>query len=130
LQENSCCCGDDDSGTYGGQLFMYVSNTVGDLANGSLYMMKRTNDNQRKKMVVGESYPVSFIKIENHTTMTGNQINTSSKYIEKQLSLVVAEDLDYRRQQRLIEIYFNVTGQNTTGNNADASRTSTEEFTN
>jgi hypothetical protein len=40
-------------------------------------------------MVVGESYPVSFIKIENHTTMTGNQINTSSKYIEKQLSLVV-----------------------------------------
>jgi hypothetical protein len=42
-----------------------------------LYMMKRTNDNQREKkdMVVGESYPVSFIKIENHTTMTGNQIN-------------------------------------------------------
>jgi hypothetical protein len=82
-RKNSCCCGDDDSGTYGGQLFMYVSNTVGDLANGSLYMMKRTNDNQREKtIVVGESYPVSFIKIENHTTMTGNQINTSSKYIE------------------------------------------------
>jgi hypothetical protein len=29
---------------------MYVSNTVGDLANGSLYMMKRTNDNQREKI--------------------------------------------------------------------------------
>jgi hypothetical protein len=55
LQENSYCSGDDDSGTYGGQVFMYVSNTVGDLANGSLYD-ERTNDNQRERWVVGESY--------------------------------------------------------------------------
>ena len=59
--------GNDDSGTYGGQVFMYVSNTVGDLTNGSLYMMKRTDDNQREKdMVAGQSYNVSFVKIENH----------------------------------------------------------------
>jgi hypothetical protein len=44
--------GDDDSGTYGGQVFMYVSNTVGDLTNGSLYMMKRTDDNQREEDMV------------------------------------------------------------------------------
>jgi hypothetical protein len=62
---------------------------------------------------VGESYPVSFIKIENHTTMTGNQINTSVNTL-KAIKFGRVEDLDYkRRQQRLIEIYFNVTGQNT-----------------
>jgi hypothetical protein len=61
-------------GTYGGQVFMYVSNTVGDLANGSLYMMKEQTTTKEKDMVVGESY-LSFVKIENHTTMTGNQIN-------------------------------------------------------
>jgi hypothetical protein len=55
---------------------MYVSNTVGDLANGSLYMMKEQTTT-KENIVVGESYPVSFVKIENHTTMTGNQINAS-----------------------------------------------------
>lgn len=117
--------GDDDSGTYGGQVFMYVSNTVGDLANGSLYMMKRTNDNQREKdMVVGESYPVSFVKIENHTTMTGNQINASVNTL-KAIKFGRVEDLDYRKggSNADREIYFNVTGQNTTGINTDASRT-------
>ncbi|MDG2433350.1 MAG: hypothetical protein P8M54_12940, partial [Flavobacterium sp.] len=89
--------GDDDSGTYGGQLFMYVSNTVGDLANGSLYMMKRTTDNQREKdMVSGESYPVSFVKIENHTTMTGAQINASVNTL-KAIKFGRVEDLDYRK---------------------------------
>lgn len=117
--------GDDDSGTYGGQLFMYVSTTVGDLANGSLYMMKRLNGNQREKdMVTGESYPVSFVKIENHTTMTGNQINASVNTLQG-IKFGRVEDLDYRKGEKDAdrEIYFNVTGQNTTGTNADASRT-------
>jgi hypothetical protein len=53
LQEKTVVViGDDDSGTYGGS-YLYVSNTVGDLANGSLYMMKRTNDNQREKYGCG-----------------------------------------------------------------------------
>jgi hypothetical protein len=56
LQEKQLLCGDDDSGTYGGQVFMYVSNTVGDLANGSLYMMKEQTTTKEKDMVVGESY--------------------------------------------------------------------------
>jgi hypothetical protein len=47
-EENYCSSGDDDSGTYGGQVFMYVSNTVGDLANGSLYMMKEQTTTKRK----------------------------------------------------------------------------------
>jgi hypothetical protein len=117
--------GDDDSGTYGGQVFMYVSNTVGDLANGSLYMMKRNDDNQREKdMAVGQTYNVSFVKIENHTTMTGAQINASVNTL-KAIKFGRVEDLDYRKGGDAAdrEIYFNATGQNTTGTNADASRT-------
>ncbi len=117
--------GDDDSGTYGGQLFIYVSETVGDLENGSLYMMKRNDDNQREKdMVTGTSYPVSFVKIENHSSMTGAAINASVNTL-KAIKFGRVEDLDYRKggKNNDREIYFNVTGQNTTGSNADASRT-------
>ena len=117
--------GDDDSGTYGGQVFMYVANTVGDLTNGSLYMMKRTDGIQREKdMVTGKDYPVSFVKIENHTTLTGAQINASVNTLSA-IKFGRVEDLDYRKGggDADREVYFNVTGQNTTGTNADASRT-------
>jgi len=117
--------GDDDSGTYGGQVFMYVSNTVGDLANGSLYMMKRNDGNQRERdMVAGKDYPVTFVKIENHTTLTGAQINASVNTLSA-IKFGRVEDLDYRKGggDADREIYFNATGQNTTGVNADASRT-------
>ena len=117
--------GDDDSGTYGGQVFMYVSNTVGDLANGSLYMMKRTNDNQREKdMVAGQTYDVSFVKIENQKDITGAAINASVNTL-KAIKFGRVEDLDYRKGggDADREIYFNATGQATTGTNADASRT-------
>jgi hypothetical protein len=117
--------GDDDSGTYGGQLFMYVSNTVGDLTSGSLYMLKRNNDNQREKdMIIGKTYPVTFIKIENHTTLTGLQINESVNTL-KAIKFGRIEDLDYRKGGGVAdrEIYFNVTGQDVTKANADASRT-------
>lgn len=117
--------GDDDSGTNGGQVFMYVSNTVGDLENGSLYMMKRNDDNQREKdMVVGQTYPVSFVKIENHSTMTGAQINASVNTL-KAIKFGRVEDLDYRKGGNTAdrEVYFNVTGQAVSGANADASRT-------
>ncbi|TRX31113.1 hypothetical protein FNW52_19275 [Flavobacterium sp. ZT3R18] len=117
--------GDDDSGTYGGQLFMYVANTVGDLTNGSLYMMKRTDGNQREKdMVTGKDYPVSFVKIENHTTLTGAQINASVNTLSA-IKFGRVEDLDYRKGGDAAdrEIYFNVTGQDIVKTNADASRT-------
>lgn len=117
--------GDDDSGTYGGQVFMYVSNTVGDLENGSLYMMKRNDDNQKEKdMVTGQTYPVSFVKIDNHTTMTGAQINASVNTL-KAIKFGRVEDLDYRKggNDADRELYFNVTGQPISGTNADASRT-------
>lgn len=117
--------GDDDSGTYGGQVFMYVSNTVGDLENGSFYMMKRNDDNQKEKdMIIGQTYPVSFVKVENHATMTGAQINASVNTL-KAIKFGRVEDLDYRKggNDADRELYFNVTGQAVSGINADASRT-------
>lgn len=117
--------GDDDSGTDGGQVIMYVSNTVGDLTGGSLYMLKRNDDNQREKdMETGKTYPVSFVKIDNHTTLTGAQINAAVNTL-KAVKFGRVEDLDYRKGGNTAdrELYFNVTGQNTTGVNADASRT-------
>lgn len=117
--------GDDDSGTYGGQVFMYVANTVGDLQNGSLYMMKRNDDNQKEMdMVTGQSYNVSFVKIDNHTTLTGRQINEKVNDL-KAIKFGRVEDLDYKKGSVTAarEIYFNVTGQNNTGVNADYSRT-------
>ncbi|MFN9152838.1 MAG: hypothetical protein ACK5WE_04660, partial [bacterium] len=56
--------GDDDSGAEGGQVAMYLSNTVGDLDNGNLYVLARTDNNTRERdMVVGQSYPVQFRQI-------------------------------------------------------------------
>ncbi len=116
--------GDDDSGTNGGQVFLYVGN-VGDLENGEFYMLKRSDDNQRERdIVIGQSYDVEFVKVENHKSLTGAQINAKVDEL-KGLKFGRVEDLDYRKggKANSREIYFNVTGQNNTGANADYSRT-------
>jgi hypothetical protein len=114
--------GDDDSGAEGGQLAMYVSNTVGDLDNGSLYVMARTNDVTRERdMVVGQSYPVAFRQIAGHAALTGRQINQATVQL-KALAFGRVEDIDYRKSGGGREVYFTVTGQNNTGVNADYSR--------
>jgi hypothetical protein len=56
---------------------VYVSNTVGDLTDGSLYMMKRTDDNQRERYGCQSIVWCFFCENENHTTMTGAAINAS-----------------------------------------------------
>jgi hypothetical protein len=54
------------------------------------------------------------VKIENHTTMTGAAINASVNTL-KGIKFGRVEDLDYKRSDAgAREIYFNVTGQNTT----------------
>jgi hypothetical protein len=115
--------GDDDSGPSGGQLALYVGSSVGDLDNGNLFVMARANDDIREtNMTVGNVYPVVFKQIENQKSLTGAQINTRSG----ELNAVVfgrVEDVDYRRGGAGREVYFAVTGQNTTGVNADGSRT-------
>ena len=114
--------GDDDSGAGGGQVGMYVSNTVGDLDGGKLYAMARTNGNVRERdMVAGTSYDVVFKEIPNASTLTGAQINTTVNAFGA-ISFGRVEDVDYRKGGTGREVYFVVTGQNNTGVNADDSR--------
>jgi hypothetical protein len=117
--------GDDDSGTNGGQLAMYVSNTVGDLDNGALYVLARTNNNTRERdMVVGQTYPVEFRRINNQASLTGAQLETAGLALNM-MRFGRTEDIDYRKGGGANgrEIYFNATGQASTGVNADFSRT-------
>jgi secreted PhoX family phosphatase len=115
--------GDDDSGAEGGQIAMYVSNTVGDLDNGKLYALARSNDNTRERdMVVGQTYPITFREIANHTTLTGRQINQATAAL-KAVSFGRVEDIDYRKGGAGRELYIAVTGQNNSGVNTDYSRT-------
>ncbi|MGF7217777.1 hypothetical protein GGR92_003952 [Spirosoma lacussanchae] len=114
--------GDDDSDVNGGQLALYLSNTVGDLDNGSLYMLKRTDGNQREMdMKVGAKFPVEFVKVDNHKTLTGAQINGKVNDL-KAIKFGRVEDIDYRKKSTGREVYFNVTGQANSGPNADYSR--------
>ncbi len=115
---------DDDSGPQGGQVAMYMSNTVGDLAGGGLYVLARTDDNMKETdMQVGTSYNVAFRKIDNQASLTGAQINAKGVEL-KAISFGRVEDVDYRKGAgRGREIYFTVTGQDYKDANADKSRT-------
>jgi hypothetical protein len=110
--------GDDDSNAEGGQVALYISNTVGDLDNGKLYTLARTNDAMRERdMVAGQTYPVAFREIVNHTAMTGRQINQAAATL-KSMAFGRVEDIDYRKGGAGREVFFTVTGQNNTGVNA------------
>ena len=116
--------GDDDSGTNGGQLVLYLGNSTGDLDNGSLYVLARADDNIREiDLQEGTQYTVVFRKIDNQTNLTGQEIDAKAAEL-KAIAFGRVEDIDYRKgagNER--EIYFIVTGQNNTGVNADYSRT-------
>ncbi|WP_245869975.1 hypothetical protein [Pedobacter ginsengisoli] len=117
--------GEDADDASGGQVVLYVANTVGDLDNGTQYMLKRTDGNQKETdMKVGSSYDVEFVKIENHKTITGAQIQAMVDPL-KAIKFGRVEDVDYRKGSAANsrEVYFNVTGQAATGFNADNSRT-------
>ena len=117
--------GEDASDATGGQLALYMTNTVGDLVNGSQYMLKRTDGNQKETaMVAGTAYDVQFVKIENHRTSTGAQIQAMVDPLQA-IKFGRVEDIDYRKGSATAnrEIYFNVTGQEPVGANADRSRT-------
>lgn len=117
--------GEDADDASGGQLVLYVSNTVGDLDNGTQYMLKRKDGNQKETdIAVGSSYDVEFVKIENHKTITGAQIQALVDPLQV-IKFGRVEDIDYRKgtPASAREVYFNVTGQPATGVNADKSRT-------
>ena len=114
--------GDDDSGTYGGQLVMYKS-TTGDLNNGKVYVIKRTdNVTNERTMTENGTYPVQFVEITNAKTNTGLQNNQAAQAANA-IAFGRVEDIDYRKETgKEREVYFNVTGQDNSGVNADNSR--------
>jgi hypothetical protein len=115
--------GDDDSNADGGQLAMYMS-TTGDLDNGSLYMLKRTDNVQQEMDIkVGQNVSIEFVKIENHKALKGSEINAKVNEL-KAVKFGRVEDIDYRKgnASNHREVYFNVTGQDASGFNADKSR--------
>ncbi|MCK7558671.1 PhoX family protein [Chitinophaga sedimenti] len=117
--------GDDDSGVSGGQLAMYVGNGVGDLSKGSLYMLKRKDGNQvEMDMKAGQMHDVEFVKVDGYETKTGAEINNQVDVL-KAIKFGRVEDIDYRKGTAATgrDVYFNVTGQDKSGVNADGSRT-------
>ncbi len=117
--------GDDDSGTAGGQVALYVANT-GDLQGGTLYALKQKSGEYKetKMKVNGATHDVEFVAIPNHKSLTGAQINSFCQNINA-IRFGRVEDVDYRKGNTDAgrEIYFTVTGQDYTGLNADTSRT-------
>lgn len=108
--------GDDDSGTDGGQVALYLTNTPGDLINGSLYLLRRTDQNTREMdLVEGASVNIEFVQIPDHRLLTGAQMNAISTQL-KGISFGRVEDIDYRKDGVGREVYFNVTGQNGNAN--------------
>lgn len=95
-----------------GQLAMYVSNTQGDLQNGKLYVMKRTNnDPVETNMDKGQSYDVDFVELDNVKSSTGAQLQQQT-VDKKALMLARVEDIDYRKGSAANgrEVYFTATG--------------------
>ncbi|OYQ39588.1 hypothetical protein CHU92_04645 [Flavobacterium cyanobacteriorum] len=96
-----------------GQLLMYMSNSLGDLTNGKLYALKRTNNNQvEMEMQPGSTYDVSFVEIPNAKNISGAEINTLVNSLGA-IRFSRVEDVDYRKGTAANnrEIYFTATGQ-------------------
>ncbi|RAW00571.1 hypothetical protein DQQ10_13305 [Pseudochryseolinea flava] len=116
--------GDDESDAGGGQLALYLANTVGDLTNGKVYVLRRVDQNQREMDIeTGEQIDVEFMEIAGASALSGAQMNTEANSL-KAIAFGRVEDIDYRKGGGANgrEVYFNVTGQNNTGVNADYSR--------
>ncbi|MCD9016994.1 hypothetical protein K7P01_15775 [Fulvivirgaceae bacterium QH1ED-6-2] len=112
--------GDDDSSIDGGQVAMYVSNTVGDLASGKLYVLRRKDLVTREKDMEEEDVvDIEFVEITGQTTMLGSEINAKATEL-KSIAFNRVEDLDYRKDGVGREVYFNVTGNS--ANTADRSQ--------
>lgn len=100
----------EDSGN--GQVYLYVSNTVGDLENGKLYALRRTDLNQiETAMTWNNNYPVEFVEVPNAKNLTGAEIETLNTSL-KSIQFARVEDLDYRKGSAANnrEIYFVATG--------------------
>ena len=101
--------GEDDAN---GQVYLYVSNTPGDLDNGTLYALRRTNLNQiETDMQKGNTYPVEFVEVPDAKNLTGPEIEALNASL-KSIQFARVEDLDYRKGNATAnrELYFVATG--------------------
>lgn len=116
--------GDDDSGPFGGQIALYLSDVVGDLQNGKLFALAPADGYlDEREMVAGKRYEVVFKQIPNQQSLTGAEINAITGSLGA-FQFGRVEDIDYRKGVGGgRDIYFNVTGQATTGPNAGYTRT-------
>lgn len=95
-----------------GQVYLYVSTTVGDLDNGKLYVLRRKDLNQvETSMVWGSTYDVEFVEVPNAKNLTGTEIENLNTTL-KSIQFARVEDLDYRKGSAANnrEIYFTATG--------------------
>ena len=115
--------GDDDSGPFGGQLAMYVSDRVGDLENGRLFAMAPVDGFMNERdLKVGQKVAVEFREIPNAKSRTGADINAFTATIGA-FQFGRVEDIDYSKgADGGREVYFNVTGQDNSGANAGYTR--------
>jgi secreted PhoX family phosphatase len=100
----------EDAGN--GQVYLYVSNTVGDLDNGKLYVLRRVDQNQiETAMTWNNNYPVEFVEVPNAKNLTGAEIENLNATL-KSIVFARVEDLDYRKGSAANnrEIYFVATG--------------------
>jgi Bacterial protein of unknown function (DUF839) len=100
----------EDAGN--GQVYLYVSNTVGDLDNGKLYVLRRTNlDPIEKNMTKGSTYDVEFTEVVDAKKLTGTEIENLNASL-KSIQFARVEDLDYRKGGGANgrELYFVATG--------------------
>ena len=100
----------EDAGN--GQVYLYVSNTVGDLENGTLYALRRTDLNQIETAITwNNNYPVEFVEVPNAKNLTGIEIENLNSTL-KSIQFARVEDLDYRKGSAANsrEIYFVSTG--------------------
>jgi hypothetical protein len=93
-------------------VYLYVSNTVGDLDNGKLYVLRRTNqDPIEKNITKGNTYNVEFVEVPNAKNLTGTEIENLNASL-KSIQFARVEDLDYRKGGGANgrELYFVATG--------------------
>ena len=116
--------GNDNSTVDGGQVGLYVSNTVGDLDNGKLYVLVRADSVTRERSIVtGSTYPVVFKEVTDPQTKTAATMGAMLGSL-KAVKFGRVEDLDYGKTAATNrDVYFTATGQAFTGVNADSSRT-------
>lgn len=104
--------GDDDGD---GHLGLYYDTGAGDLVNGSVWFLKRAdNDQVEVNITEGQTVAVEFAQIPDVQSLSGNQIN---EFIKDNGGLKFGriEDVDYRKGSDLsvgTEVWFAVTGSN------------------